>query len=149
MLANAGFMARRMLVCGWDTVVVDIDWHDPAPRAGGYTGGALRCLDGYGLPTPAGDRFPSAAHGTGFTWLAARVHELGLRFGAQQSGHPEPALWRPLRFWCRELPFGCDASLNVVQGGRVTLDKRVKDTSLNELTDLMVSSYRQQVAGGR
>lgn len=42
----------------------------------------------------------------------------------------------------------CDR-INVVQQGRVTLDKRVDETSLNELTEYMVSSYRQQVQEGR
>ncbi|WP_137121645.1 ATP-binding cassette domain-containing protein [Segeticoccus rhizosphaerae] len=38
----------------------------------------------------------------------------------------------------------CDR-VNVVEQGRVTLDKRTKDTSLAELTEFMVSSYRQQI----
>jgi simple sugar transport system ATP-binding protein len=42
----------------------------------------------------------------------------------------------------------CDR-INVVQQGRVTLDKRIEETSLNELTEFMVSSYRQQVQEGR
>ncbi|WP_186525943.1 ATP-binding cassette domain-containing protein [Leekyejoonella antrihumi] len=38
----------------------------------------------------------------------------------------------------------CDR-VNVVEQGRVVLDKRTKDTSLAELTEFMVSSYRQQI----
>lgn len=38
----------------------------------------------------------------------------------------------------------CDR-VNVIQQGRVTLDQRIKDTSLTELTEFMVSSYRQQL----
>lgn len=38
----------------------------------------------------------------------------------------------------------CDR-INVVQQGRVTLDKPIKETSLRELTEFMVSSYRQQL----
>jgi simple sugar transport system ATP-binding protein len=41
----------------------------------------------------------------------------------------------------------CDR-LNVIQQGRITFDKAVKDTSLEELTELMVSSYREQIAVG-
>ncbi len=38
----------------------------------------------------------------------------------------------------------CDR-VNVIEQGRVTLDKRTKETSLVELTEFMVSSYRQQI----
>jgi ABC-type sugar transport system ATPase subunit len=38
----------------------------------------------------------------------------------------------------------CDR-INVMQGGRITIDQQVKDTSLEELTELMVSSYRRQI----
>jgi simple sugar transport system ATP-binding protein len=38
----------------------------------------------------------------------------------------------------------CDR-LNVMQGGRVTIDRQVHETSLEELTELMVSSYRRQL----
>jgi ABC-type sugar transport system ATPase subunit len=42
----------------------------------------------------------------------------------------------------------CDR-LNVVQQGKVTLDRPVAETSINELTDLMVSSFRRQLEAGR
>lgn len=38
----------------------------------------------------------------------------------------------------------CDR-VNVIQGGKITIDKMVKDTSLEELTELMVSSYRSEL----
>ena len=38
----------------------------------------------------------------------------------------------------------CDR-INVMQGGRITTDQRVHETSLEELTELMVSSYRRQL----
>jgi simple sugar transport system ATP-binding protein len=38
----------------------------------------------------------------------------------------------------------CDR-INVMQGGRITRDQPVHETSLEELTELMVSSYRQQL----
>jgi len=40
----------------------------------------------------------------------------------------------------------CDR-LNVLQGGRITIDQRVHETSLEELTELMISSYRRQIEG--
>jgi len=80
-LANAEFMAARLAPHGWDTVVVDIQWYEPTARAGGYNPDAPVVLDAYGRPQPAPNRFPTAADGRGFGPLAARVHELGLRFG--------------------------------------------------------------------
>ena len=38
----------------------------------------------------------------------------------------------------------CDR-INVMQGGLITIDRQVKETSLEELTELMVSSYRRQL----
>jgi simple sugar transport system ATP-binding protein len=42
----------------------------------------------------------------------------------------------------------CDR-LAVIQRGTITFDKPVKDTSIEELTELMVSSYRAQVLAGQ
>ena len=41
----------------------------------------------------------------------------------------------------------CDR-LNVIQQGKVTLDRPVAETSVNALTDLMVSSFRRQLEAG-
>jgi simple sugar transport system ATP-binding protein len=38
----------------------------------------------------------------------------------------------------------CDR-INVMQGGRITINQQVHETSLEELTELMVSSYRRQI----
>jgi ABC-type sugar transport system ATPase subunit len=38
----------------------------------------------------------------------------------------------------------CDR-INVMQEGRITIDQQVHDTSLEELTELMVTSYRRQL----
>jgi len=42
----------------------------------------------------------------------------------------------------------CDR-LNVMQGGRITIDKNVHETSLEEMTELMVSSYRRTIEATR
>ncbi|HET9690304.1 MAG TPA: ATP-binding cassette domain-containing protein [Acidimicrobiales bacterium] len=42
----------------------------------------------------------------------------------------------------------CDR-INVIHQGVVSFDKRVEDTSLEELTNYMVSEYRQQIMSGR
>lgn len=80
-LANAHFMAEHMLAFGWDTIVVDIQWYEPAARAGGYNDDADVVLDGYGRPLPTLNRFPSASGGRGFKPLADIVHGLGLKLG--------------------------------------------------------------------
>jgi len=41
----------------------------------------------------------------------------------------------------------CDR-INVIEQGEVTLDKRIEDTSLEELTEFMITSYRQQLQEG-
>jgi ABC-type sugar transport system ATPase subunit len=38
----------------------------------------------------------------------------------------------------------CDR-INVMQGGRITIDQQVHETSLEELTELMLSSFRSQI----
>jgi ABC-type sugar transport system ATPase subunit len=42
----------------------------------------------------------------------------------------------------------CDR-LNVMQGGKITIDKNVHETSLEEMTELMVSSYRRSIEATR
>ncbi|ROR81736.1 Alpha galactosidase A [Plantibacter flavus] len=79
-LANAAFLAEHLLPVGWDTVVVDIQWYEPAPGVGDYERVSQPTLDAWGRPQPAPNRFPSAVSG-GFRALADRVHVLGLRFG--------------------------------------------------------------------
>ena len=79
--ANADFMAEHLLKYGWDTVVVDIQWYEPAAKAGGYRPNADLIMDGYGRLMPAVNRFPSAANDAGFKPLADYIHGLGLKFG--------------------------------------------------------------------
>jgi len=97
-LANARFMAERLKSFGWDTVVVDIQWHEPTARGGGYNPDAPLHLDEFGRPQPAPNRFPSAVGGAGFAPLAEQVHALGLRFGLHiMRGIPRLAVRRGLR----------------------------------------------------
>jgi len=42
----------------------------------------------------------------------------------------------------------CDR-LNVLQEGRITLDQRVEETSIEQLTELMVADYRRRVMAGQ
>ncbi|ACQ78319.1 putative alpha-galactosidase [Beutenbergia cavernae DSM 12333] len=96
-VANAEFMATHLRAHGWDTVVVDIAWYDPTAKAHGYNDDAPLELDAHGRQLPAPNRFPSAADGAGFGPLAAKVHELGLRFGLHvMRGIPRLAVDRDL-----------------------------------------------------
>lgn len=83
--ANADYMAANLKDCGWEYVVVDIQWY--AKDAGSrrsefqYIPFGDMEMDGYGRYQPAVNRFSSAAEGRGFGPLADYVHSLGLKFG--------------------------------------------------------------------
>jgi alpha-galactosidase len=79
--ANADYMAKHLKQHGWQYIVVDIQWSDPAAKAHGYRPGAELAMDDYGRLVPAPNRFPSSAGGRGFKPLADYIHGLGLRFG--------------------------------------------------------------------
>ncbi|MEO8607483.1 MAG: alpha-galactosidase [Chloroflexota bacterium] len=79
--ANADYMAAHLAQHGWNYIVVDIQWYEPAAKAGGYRPDAALITDDYGRCLPAMNRFPSAANGVGFKPLADYVHNLGLKFG--------------------------------------------------------------------
>jgi len=92
-LANAEFMAEHLLPYGWDTIVIDADWADPAPRTHGYNDEAALNIDAFGRLQPDPERFPSAAGGRGFAPLAERVHALGLTLGVHvMRGIPRVAV---------------------------------------------------------
>ena len=82
-LANAHYVADKMLPVGWDTVVVDYCWYDPGAHDNNRPGrvGAALAADEFGRLLPATNRFSSAANGGGFKPLADAVHALGLKFG--------------------------------------------------------------------
>ena len=82
---NAAYMAENLKDCGWEYVVVDIQWY--AKDAGSlreqfqYIPFGDMEMDAYGRYQPAVNRFPSSEGGAGFGPLAAYVHGLGLKFG--------------------------------------------------------------------
>ena len=83
--ANADYMAEHLKDCGWEYVVVDIQWY--AKDAGSmrdqyqYIPFGDMEMDEHGRYQPAVNRFPSSAGGKGFGPLADYVHSLGLKFG--------------------------------------------------------------------
>jgi hypothetical protein len=92
-LANARYLADRLLPFGWDTVVVDIQWYEPTADSSRYHAFVPLATDAYSRLVPAENRFPSAAGGAGFAPLAARVHALGLKFGIHiMRGIPRQAV---------------------------------------------------------
>ncbi len=82
-MANARYVAEKMLPVGWDTVVVDYCWFDPGAHDNNRNGrvNAPLAMDQFGRMIPAPNRFPSATNGLGFKPLADAVHALGLKFG--------------------------------------------------------------------
>lgn len=79
--ANADYMAAHLKQHGWQYVVVDIQWSQPAAQGFDYQPDANLAMDSYGRLIPAVNRFPSSADGKGFKPLADYVHGLRLKFG--------------------------------------------------------------------
>ena len=79
--ANADYMAKYLKKCGWEYVVVDIQWYQPTASSHAYEPFSRLNMDACGRLLPAENRFPSAANGRGFKPLADYVHSLGLKFG--------------------------------------------------------------------
>jgi len=91
--AEADVMDARLKAHGWQYVVVDIQWYEPAATGYDYRKGATLSLDGWGRLQPAENRFPSASGGAGFRSLADYVHSRGLRFGIHlMRGIPRQAV---------------------------------------------------------
>ena len=94
---NAGYMAERLKVYGWEYIVVDIQWAGANAAGHSYEAFADLAMDDYGRLLPAVNRFPSAADGKGFRPLADYVHSLGLKFGIHiMRGMPRLAAHRRL-----------------------------------------------------
>lgn len=92
---NARYMAEHLKPCGWEYIVVDIQWYEPAASVHAYHPFAELCMDGYSRLIPAENRFPSSAGGKGFAPLADYVHSLGLKFGIHiMRGIPRQAVHR-------------------------------------------------------
>jgi len=95
--AEADYMAAHLKSHGWQYLVVDIQWYEPAATGYDYRKGAALAMDGWGRLQPAENRFPSAAGGAGFRALSGYVHSLGLKFGIHlMRGIPRQAVERNL-----------------------------------------------------
>ncbi len=91
--ANADYMAKHLAQYGWNYIVVDIQWYEPAAKSHCYNSFTELCMDEYSRLIPAVNRFPSSADGKGFAPLAEYVHSLGLKFGIHiMRGIPRQAV---------------------------------------------------------
>lgn len=90
---NADYMAKNLKPYGWEYVVVDIQWFEPAATSAEYNLNAQLEMDEYGRLMPAVNRFPSAEGGKGFKPLGDYIHSLGLKFGIHiLRGIPKQAI---------------------------------------------------------
>ena len=90
---NADYMAKYLKPYGWEYIVVDIQWYEPAAKSHSYNAFAPLCMDEYSRLVPAENRFPSSKDGKGFAPLADFVHSLGLKFGIHiMRGIPRQAV---------------------------------------------------------
>lgn len=93
LLQNAKFISENLLPFGWEYVVCDIQWYEPAAIDTNYNSFAPLCMDEFSRLMPAPNRFPSAAHGAGFTEIAGKIHDMGLKFGIHiMRGIPRQAV---------------------------------------------------------
>ena len=83
--ANADYMAEHLAGCGWEYIVIDIEWY--AHEAGSqrqkyqYIPFWEVEMDEYSRLLPDPERFPSSKNGAGFKPLADYIHDKGLKFG--------------------------------------------------------------------
>jgi len=92
-LANAEYMATHLKQHGWEYVIVDIQWYEPAAVSSIYNAFYPLEMDGFSRLMPAVNRFPSAQGGKGFAPLAQKIHDMGLKFGIHiMRGIPRQAV---------------------------------------------------------
>lgn len=100
LLGNAEFMRDRLKQYGYQYVVCDIQWYEPAAKGNVYNNFADICMDEYSRLIPAVNRFPSSANGAGFKPIADKIHSMGLKFGIHiMRGIPRQAVHRNTRIY--------------------------------------------------
>lgn len=100
LLGNAEFMRDRLKQYGYQYVICDIQWYEPAAKGNVYNNFADLCMDEYSRLIPAANRFPSSANGAGFKPIADKIHSMGLKFGIHiMRGIPRQAVHRNTRIY--------------------------------------------------
>ncbi|XP_010248688.1 PREDICTED: uncharacterized protein LOC104591526 isoform X2 [Nelumbo nucifera] len=80
-LQNAEIISQKLLSHGYKYVVVDYLWYRRKVE-GAYTNSlGYDVIDEWGRVIPDPNRWPSSRGGKGFTEVAKRVHDMGLKFG--------------------------------------------------------------------
>jgi len=101
-LDNARMMEAHLKDFGWTYIVVDYCWYYPQvgalnnpPQSKDFKPSLP--MDAWGRLLPAQDRFPSAEDGRGFSLLAGKIHDMGLKFGIHvMRGIPREAVARKM-----------------------------------------------------
>ena len=90
---HALFMSKHLKSYGWEYIVVDIQWAEPAAKSTRYNQFFPLNMDDYSRLIPAENRFPSSSDGQGFKALGEYIHQLGLKFGIHiMRGIPRQAV---------------------------------------------------------
>ncbi len=93
LLGNAEYMRDNLKAFGWEYVVCDIQWSEPAAVSDDYNDFAELCMDEYSRLIPDEGRFPSSKGGKGFKEIADKIHGMGLKFGIHiMRGIPRQAV---------------------------------------------------------
>ncbi len=93
LLGNAEYMRDNLKAFGWEYVVCDIQWSEPAAVSDDYNDFAELCMDEYSRLIPDEGRFPSSKGGKGFKEIADKIHDMGLKFGIHiMRGIPRQAV---------------------------------------------------------
>ncbi|TVT98296.1 hypothetical protein EJB05_56428 [Eragrostis curvula] len=80
-LQNAQIMAEKLLPYGYQYAVIDFLWYRKYVD-GAYTDSyGFDNIDEWGRPFPDLQRFPSSKADRGFSQIASKVHQMGLKFG--------------------------------------------------------------------
>ncbi|KAL2547103.1 Melibiase family protein [Forsythia ovata] len=80
-LQNAELVSQRLRVHGYEYVVVDYLWYRRKVKGAYVDSLGFDVIDEWGRMIPDPDRWPSSRGGKGFTEVAKRVHDMGLKFG--------------------------------------------------------------------
>ena len=80
-LANAQYLQKHLLPCGYQYAVIDYLWFDPTQATPGVWKRGPLAMDKFGRLLPSLNKFPSAHGGVGFKPLAQKIHTMGLKFG--------------------------------------------------------------------
>ncbi|KAL6884640.1 hypothetical protein ACP4OV_010576 [Aristida adscensionis] len=80
-LQNAQILAEKLLLHGYEYAVIDFLWYRKYVD-GAYTNSyGFDNIDEWGRPFPDLQRFPSSRSDRGFSQIASKVHQMGLKFG--------------------------------------------------------------------